>query len=683
MNIGILYMVTAFVCLLQIVFIINRTMTTTYKESVDSYFVKMLYFFAIFCGVDFLWGMFSSKAFLLSQFWFMIVSYGFHSLAAISAFIWLGYILHFTTATELECKVLHMIRNVLFSVQLITIASNLFTHRAFSVSVMGDYYMGDLRQTLYVLQLTYFIVVAIFCIYKFITDRDNTILYRNAMLFSLLPLLFSIGQYMFYDAAMYSLGFMFTAFTIYSFNVTSQREEFLEEQFSSLDRQQSSIIGGLAGSFVSIYYVDLETGEFDIFRKSPEGAGIVKEETKGTNYFRSAVVNGERIIYHLDQDAFHEQFSREAILKELENKSMHTLTYRIVHKGIPLYFQYRFVRPISAEEPNKLIVGVYNVDSEVRAELQKQEEKQLALERELSLKKKTEKLSIDVYIDALSGLYNRRSYEDDILNYPDIPTEPDFTYFSFDLNGLKATNDNIGHDAGDELIKAAAYCMRTCLGSYGKLYRVGGDEFVAMIFASKEKLYDITQDFDETMALWSGKLVDELSLSYGYATKEEFPTLTVVEIAKIADKRMYEDKARYYAKRGIDRRGQQEAYQALCDSYAKILKVNLFADSYSIIRMDESEKASSYGFHEKISVWLQEFAKTGSVHPDDLDKYLRLTDFQHLRKYFANDGATLCFHYRRRVGNEFRNVQFELIRAKEYTQENQIVFLYVKIIEED
>lgn len=681
MNVGIIYMITSFVCLIQILSILNRTTTTEYKETIDLHFCKMLHFFAVFFIFDFFWGFFASKQFIVSSFTFTLISYGYHGLAALSAFIWLGYILHYTDSSANEKRIINILRYILITVQFIALASNLFTHNAFIVSPSCDYSMGSLRLFLYMLQYAYYVIAALYCLHKLFKQKEGRPRYRNALLFSLIPLLFGIGQYAFYDVAMYALGFCLTAFMIYSYNVTAQREGFLTDRYSYLDRQQSFIIGGLAGDFASIYYVDLITEEFDIFQKNQNEAGIVKGEKKGTQYFTSALKNGERTIYHKDQELFHEQFTKESILKELADKNSYSLTYRVVIHGVPTYFQYRFVRPVSSEEKNKLIVGVYNVDADVRAEMKKQEEQRQAQEREISLRLQAEKLSVDVYIDAMTGLYNRRAYEDDLLHYPDVPDEPDYIYISLDLNGLKTTNDTIGHDAGDELIKAAAHCMRTCLGSYGKLYRIGGDEFVAMIFADEPKLQEIRQDFDDMIAKWSGKLVEELSLSYGCAGKAEFPGLTIKELAKIAEKRMYEDKHNYYLTKGIDRRGQQEAFHAVCNSYLKILKVNLTTDTYSFLQTNEQEKDLLQSFRNQFSSWINDFAQSGFVHPDDLDSFLQNTDIAFLRDHFASGSTHFCIYYRRRIDGEFRRVMFELIPAKEYSSDNQVVFLYIKNID--
>lgn len=55
----------------------------------------------------------------------------------------------------------------------------------------------------------------------------------------------------------------------------------------------------------------------------------------------------------------------------------------------------------------------------------------------------------------------------------------EITVIMMDVNGLKTVNDSCGHMAGDELIIGAAKCIQTSMGEYGKVYRVGGDEFYA------------------------------------------------------------------------------------------------------------------------------------------------------------------------------------------------------------
>lgn len=85
----------------------------------------------------------------------------------------------------------------------------------------------------------------------------------------------------------------------------------------------------------------------------------------------------------------------------------------------------------------------------------------------------------------------------------DLNTE--WAYIFLDLNGLTQANDSLGHSAGDELICAASNCMKFAFASYGKIYRIGGDEFVVLIQESVSNIDSILQVFDVTIHDWHGK----------------------------------------------------------------------------------------------------------------------------------------------------------------------------------
>lgn len=154
-------------------------------------------------------------------------------------------------------------------------------------------------------------------------------------------------------------------------------------------------------------------------------------------------------------------------------------------------------------------------------------------------------------IDELTGCLNRRAYKDD-LNGMSLASE--FVYAALDVNGLKGINDTLGHNAGDELIQGAAECMKQCFGSYGRVYRIGADEFVSIIFVDESELKKIREDFDEVISHWSGMMVDELSISCGYVYSREKNWESFDEIANETDLRMYEAKEKYYSVEGRDRR---------------------------------------------------------------------------------------------------------------------------------
>lgn len=156
--------------------------------------------------------------------------------------------------------------------------------------------------------------------------------------------------------------------------------------------------------------------------------------------------------------------------------------------------------------------------------------------------------------DALTGFLNRNAYESDIKALMSNHIDEGLVYVSVDVNSLKMVNDSFGHNAGDELLVGAAQCLNKSFGLHGKLYRIGGDEFIAIIYVDDEKLEIIKKDLEKITADWSKDKGYTLALSCGYVPLKENDKLSINEMASLADKRMYEAKRDYYIRNGIDRR---------------------------------------------------------------------------------------------------------------------------------
>ncbi len=165
---------------------------------------------------------------------------------------------------------------------------------------------------------------------------------------------------------------------------------------------------------------------------------------------------------------------------------------------------------------------------------------------------RTRALTQASFVDQTTQLLNRRAFEEAKAEH--MQPDGDFTYVTADVNGLKTVNDTLGHAAGDELIRGAADCLRACLGKYGKVYRIGGDEFAALLQVPEADTEALMARLQQAVSAWSGDRVDSLSLSCGYAASREFPSQTIVEIGRISDERMYAAKEEYYRTSGKDRR---------------------------------------------------------------------------------------------------------------------------------
>jgi diguanylate cyclase (GGDEF)-like protein len=157
-----------------------------------------------------------------------------------------------------------------------------------------------------------------------------------------------------------------------------------------------------------------------------------------------------------------------------------------------------------------------------------------------------QKLSL---LDNLSGLGNRRSFENTLKELAEtVPPEENALLVMMDVNGLKIVNDSFGHPAGDELIIAAANCIQSIYGQYGTCYRVGGDEFTALLRNPPRSPENLNQEFLAYMEHYNKTANYPLSIAKGecwlYTSSGE--RRTTHQWRQEADVLMYEDKMRYH-----------------------------------------------------------------------------------------------------------------------------------------
>ena len=165
--------------------------------------------------------------------------------------------------------------------------------------------------------------------------------------------------------------------------------------------------------------------------------------------------------------------------------------------------------------------------------------------QQLRMEKKLMEQRMKSSVDPLTGVFSRLAYHESLEQYaPSVPA--DLTVFLMDINGLKGVNDALGHEAGDELICGAARCITQAVGERGKTFRIGGDEFVVLGHMSRPQAQQILAELHRTVAAWSGRRVQELSIAAGCAFASDHPEFSVERLTKEADLAMYARKQEYY-----------------------------------------------------------------------------------------------------------------------------------------
>jgi diguanylate cyclase (GGDEF)-like protein len=139
--------------------------------------------------------------------------------------------------------------------------------------------------------------------------------------------------------------------------------------------------------------------------------------------------------------------------------------------------------------------------------------------------------------DSLTGLRNRRSLVSDLELQIELSSlAAPRALLMFDLDGFKEYNDAFGHPAGDGLLARLAARLADVVGSNGHAYRLGGDEFCALVVPGRDGI-------EPLLAACSDALTErgegfEVGTSFGSVRLPEEAT-TPTQALQLADRRMY------------------------------------------------------------------------------------------------------------------------------------------------
>lgn len=135
--------------------------------------------------------------------------------------------------------------------------------------------------------------------------------------------------------------------------------------------------------------------------------------------------------------------------------------------------------------------------------------------------------------DTLTHFLNRRCFYLEINHLIKSP----MILLSMDLNNLKIINDNMGHAAGDKALITASEEMAKCFSKHAKLYRTGGDEFMA-IFTKNEFQYveKLVENFQNVLN------ATEYRVACGIAQYR--PGDDIEKVITLSDERMYSHKVK-------------------------------------------------------------------------------------------------------------------------------------------
>ncbi len=156
-------------------------------------------------------------------------------------------------------------------------------------------------------------------------------------------------------------------------------------------------------------------------------------------------------------------------------------------------------------------------------------------------------LEVQATTDPLTGLYNRRYFEQALQEY--------LTQFNtkrmplgllvFDLDHFKKVNDTHGHDAGDMVLREVALRLRAITRDSDVVARIGGEEFAVITpYATEEQLMAVAERYRTMISALNipvGRVVLKPTISIGVATNSD-GTDNAQDLFKAADNKLYQAK---------------------------------------------------------------------------------------------------------------------------------------------
>ncbi|MCQ2122605.1 MAG: GGDEF domain-containing protein [Fibrobacter sp.] len=122
-----------------------------------------------------------------------------------------------------------------------------------------------------------------------------------------------------------------------------------------------------------------------------------------------------------------------------------------------------------------------------------------------------------------------------------------------------------------------------------------------------------------------------------------------------------------------------KAIFGMAKTFYKTLKVNLTANSYQIVKTNDRELNDKEIQLDSFSSWIESFANSGNVHENDRNVFKNRLSIGSLTQHLKNEDS-FRIQYRRKVKDSYRWVSLEIIKTDSFSEDNQVVWLFVRDI---
>ena len=300
----------------------------------------------------------------------------------------------------------------------------------------------------------------------------------------------------------------------------------------NIDQTAFNLIAtSLSKHYDSIYYVDIETGEFEEFKHS-EKLNNLNIPSKGADFFKQASANASKCVHPDDLELVLMIHDKPTVQEFLSRTPYYSIICRIIIDGKIFHVRHVY---ILCDDKKHILCCMENIEAEFQAKAE-QEKILHSAERMARL-------------DELTGIKNKNAFAeftDDIdFRMKNSDEVFEFAIVMCDLNNLKHINDTRGHSFGDEAIQRTSR-MICNIYKHSPVFRIGGDEFTVILtdsdYDQRDKLLEMLRDESYNNAhSRTGPTVACGMAVYNPKTDKSF-----TEVFERADRDMYESKVRFH-----------------------------------------------------------------------------------------------------------------------------------------
>ncbi len=406
------------------------------------------------------------------------------------------------------------------------------------------------------------------------------------------------------------------------------------------------IANSLSKHFDSMYYVDIDTGEYEEFVHS-EKLEKFNIPPRGNDFFSQSVQNAEKCVHPDDLSLVLMIHDKATVQEFLSKTSYYSIICRIIIDGKVIHIRHVYVL---CDDKKHVLCCMEDIEAEFQAKTE--QEKNLHSAERLAR------------LDELTGIKNKNAFAEFIKDINLKIKTGDGSYklgvVMCDLNNLKLINDTHGHSFGDEAIQRTSRMICNVF-KHSPVFRIGGDEFAVLLtdsdYDKRKQLLEMLRDESyENAHSRTGPTVACGMAVYNSKTDRDFE-----DVFKRADKDMYENKNEIKSQTLVESFRQMDKLDKAIPPERKRMLDGLFGAMVTIA--DESYVYLN-DMHYDYSRWslplVTDFALEAEymyhadkiwqkyIHPDDLKAYRDAVDAVFCGK---SEIKAICYRARKPDGS--------------------------------